>query len=124
MYHNRKMLLKAAVWLKVISWYYLLFGLIGVLNLINSSLNSFPALPFSMANTNFFQPPGWANWGSMGVLFLQQVANPIIYFLMFQGLASTIHFLLAYYHKKVPPHKTDGTSAGRSVKVASRNISS
>ena len=100
MYHNRNKLLRAAVWLKVISWYFLFVGIIGFLIFMNSFLNSYPALPFSVGNIKFFHPPSWTDWSNIGVLFLQQIANPIFYFLLFQGLASTIHFLLAYSQRK------------------------
>lgn len=100
MYHNRNKLLRAAVWLRVISWYFLFVGVIGSIIFLKTFLDSYPSLPFSVGNSRLFQPPDWTDWGNIGVLFFQQIANPILYFLMYQGLASTIHFLLAYYHRK------------------------
>lgn len=100
MYHSRNKLLRSAVWLKVISWYFLLLGMIGFFYFINSFLNTYPALPFSVGEISYYRTPDWTDWGSVGVLFFQQITNPILYFLMFQGLASAIHFMLAYYYRK------------------------
>ena len=102
MYHNKKALHRFTFWLKFLSWYsiaslgynfYLIF-LAGLPNeLYQSSVDYYK---------NFlpgpFVPPKWLSIGLFGGNLLIGF-SPLVYFLVFQGSAVAIDYLLAFAEK-------------------------